>query len=90
MLLLVATHRQKGERQLLPWPNLRPTQKRPLLLLVATHRQKGETQRQQGETQRQKRKRHLLLLVAILKNKRATEGDAQAKGGGVYMFVVFK
>jgi hypothetical protein len=45
--LLVALQRQ--ERQLLPWPNLRPTQKRPLLLLVATQRQKGETQRQKGK-----------------------------------------
>jgi hypothetical protein len=56
------THRQKGERQerqVLPWPNLRPTQKRPLLLLLALATQlvavkRQETHRQKGERQEKK------------------------------------
>jgi hypothetical protein len=49
----------------LPWPKIRPTQKRPLLLLVATHRQKGERQVLPGPKIRPTPKRPLLLLVAL-------------------------
>jgi hypothetical protein len=69
----------------LPGPNLRPTQKRPLLLLVATHRQKGERQERQllpGPNLRPTPKRPLLFCSTCYSTRsRSKARDAKAKGG---------